>query len=70
MLKVCENMDTEEKENAERLGVGVINYLRNIYTKSDKGVVLDTLLLRLNTRSPIDIAVTLCLSFWMTCLQT
>ncbi|KAB8290814.1 hypothetical protein EYC80_008451 [Monilinia laxa] len=70
MPEVLEDMDAVEKEKIERLRIGVINCLRSIYTKSDKLVVLDTLLLRLNTRSPIDVAVTLCLSFWITCLWT
>ncbi|KAA8564869.1 hypothetical protein MFRU_008g02880 [Monilinia fructicola] len=70
MPEVLEDMDAVEKEKIERLRIGVINCLRSIYTRSDKVVVLDTLLLRLNTRSPIDVAVTLCLSFWMTCLWT
>ncbi|KAI9643856.1 hypothetical protein NHQ30_007207 [Ciborinia camelliae] len=70
MPEVLDDMETAEKENVERLRIGVINCLRNIYIKSDKLVVLDTLLLRLNTRSPIDVAVTLSLSFWMTRLWT
>ncbi|QSZ32962.1 hypothetical protein DSL72_002545 [Monilinia vaccinii-corymbosi] len=70
MPEVLEDMDAAEKDRMEGLRIGVINCLRSIYAKSEKVVVLDTLLLRLKTRSPIDVAVALCLSFWMTRLWT
>lgn len=68
--EVLEDMSTAQKDEIERLRVGVVNSLHAIYTKADKIVVLDTLLLRLSTRSPVDVAVVLCLSFWMTRLWT
>lgn len=70
MLEVLEDMSPAEKEATERLKVGVINCLRSIYTRADKVVVIDTLLLRLSTRSPLDVAVVLCLGCWMTRLWT
>lgn len=70
MPEVLEDMNDAQKEETEILRTGVINSLRSIYTKATKVVVIDTLLLRLNTRSPIDVAATLCLGFWMTRLWT
>lgn len=70
MPEVLEDMNDTQKEMIERLRVGVINCLKSIYTRADKVVVIDTLLLRLSTRSPIDVAAVLCLSFWTTRLWT
>lgn len=70
MPEVLEDMSEAQKEETEILRTGVINSLRSIYTNATKVVVIDTLLLRLSTRSPIDVAATLCMSFWMTRLWT
>lgn len=66
MPEALEDIKPAEKEAAERLRVGVINCLRSIYTRADKVVVIDTLLLRLSTRSPVEVAVVVCLGFWIT----
>lgn len=70
MPEVLENMSDARKTEIEKLRVGVINCLWSIYTKADKIVVIDTLLLRLSTRSPVDVAAVICLSFWITRLWT
>jgi hypothetical protein len=70
VLEVLEDMSPAEKEATEGLRVGVINCLRSIFIRADKVVVIDTLLLRLSTRSPLDVAVVLCLGCWMTQLWT
>ncbi len=44
---------------------GIVNSLRDIYTRADRVVYLDGLLLRLHSRSMIDLAVNLCLSRWI-----
>ena len=68
--EILEDMSDAQKEETEELRVGVVNCLRSIYKKADKVVVIDTLLLRLSTRSPVDVAAILCLSFWITRLWT
>jgi hypothetical protein len=70
MPEVLEDMSPAQKDEIERLRVGIINCLHSIYTRADKIVAIDTSLLRLSTRSPVDVAVVLCLSFWMTRLWT
>jgi hypothetical protein len=70
MPEVLEDMTDSQKEETEILRTGIINSLRSIYINATKVVVIDTLLLRLSTRSPIDFAATLCLSFWITRLWT
>jgi hypothetical protein len=70
MPEVLEDMSDAQKTEIEKLRIGVINSLQLIYTKADKIVVIDTLLLRLRTRSPVDIAAILCLSLWITRLWT
>ncbi|KAF8859918.1 hypothetical protein BDZ45DRAFT_672854 [Acephala macrosclerotiorum] len=70
MPEFLEDMNSVQKEEIEKLRNGVINNLKLIYTKADKIMVIDTLLLRLSTRSPVDVAATLCLSFWITRLWT
>lgn len=70
MPEVLEDMEDAQKEDTEKLRVGVINCLKKIYSNADKVVVIDTLLLRLSTRSPLDVAAILCLSFWVTRLWT
>jgi hypothetical protein len=70
MPEVLEDMTDSQKMEIEKLRIGVINSLRSIYTKADKVVVINTLLLRLSIRSPVDVAAILCLSFWVTRLWT
>lgn len=70
MPEVLEDMDSLAKEETEKLRMGVINSLRNIYGNADKLVVIDTALLRLSSPSLVDAAVCLCLSLWMTRLWT
>jgi hypothetical protein len=68
--EVLEDISSAQKDEIQGLRVGIINCLHSIYTKADKIVAIDTLLLRLSTRSPVDVAVVLCLSLWMTRLWT
>jgi len=70
MPEVLEDMNDAQKTEIEQLRVGVINSLRAIYTKANKVVVLDTVLLQLRSRSPIDVAVILYSSLWITKLWT
>ncbi|CZR58591.1 uncharacterized protein PAC_08483 [Phialocephala subalpina] len=70
MPEVLEDMSDNQKDEIGKLRIGIINNLRLIYMKADKVVVIDTLLLRLGTRSPVDVAAVLCLSFWVTRLWT
>ena len=66
MPEVFEDMTAAEKAKTENLRTGVINSLNNIYTRADKVVCLDSLLLRLHSGGMIDVAVILCLSRWLT----
>lgn len=66
MPEVFDDMTATEKAQTENLRTGVINSLNNIYTRADKVVCLDSLLLRLHSGGMIDVAVILCLSRWIT----
>jgi hypothetical protein len=70
MPEVLEDISIAQKMETEELRIGVINSLHSIFTRADKIVVIDTTLLRLSTRSPVDVAAVLCLSFWVTRLWT
>ncbi|KAJ9144092.1 Monocarboxylate transporter [Pleurostoma richardsiae] len=70
MPEALEDMSPSEKQEAEELRAGVINCLRPIYNRANSVVVLDSLLLRLGTRSPVDVGVALCLGAWMSRLWT
>ena len=65
MPEIFEDMTAVQKSETEELRTGVINSLHNIYTKADKVVCLDGLLLRLHTGSMMDVAVILCLGRWI-----
>jgi hypothetical protein len=64
MPEVLEDMMQEQKDEIEALRVEIINCLHGIYTRADRVIVLDSLLLQLNTRSPVDVAVVLLLGSW------
>ncbi|KAL9134762.1 MAG: hypothetical protein Q9175_004052 [Cornicularia normoerica] len=64
MPEVFDDMTSSQKSDTEELRTGVINSLRNIYTRADKVVILDSLLLRLRSGGMIDAAVILCLGCW------
>lgn len=66
MPEVFDDMTAAEKAQTENLRTGVINCLHSIYTRADKVVCLDGLLLRLHSGGMIDVAVILCLSRWVT----
>ena len=66
MPEVFDDMSAAEKTQTENLRTGVINNLHSIYTRADKVVCLDGLLLRLHSGGMIDVAVILCLSRWIT----
>ena len=66
MPEVFEDMTAAEKAQTENIRTGVINSLNSIYTRADKIVCLDSLLLRLHSGGMIDVAVILCLSRWLT----
>ena len=70
MPEVFDDMTAAEKAQTEELRTGVINSLNNIYTRADKVVCLDSLLLRLHSGGMIDVAVLLCLSRWVARLWT
>lgn len=70
MPEVLEDMTPAQKDEAEVLRLGVINCFRSIVTRADCVVVLDSVLLRLRSCSPVDIAVALCLGEWMARLWT
>jgi len=55
MPAVLEDMSSSEQEEVEKLRVGVINCLYNIYTRADKVVILDSMVLRLQTGSVVDV---------------
>ncbi|KAL8828823.1 MAG: hypothetical protein Q9170_006437 [Blastenia crenularia] len=65
MPETYEDMSLAEKADSEALRTSVINTLRTIYTRADKVVCLDSLLLRLRSGSKVDVAVTLCLGRWI-----
>ena len=65
-----ESINESTKREARELRMQVTNCSRGIYTRADKVVVLDGLLLRLDSASKIDVAVVLCLGWWMTRLWT
>ncbi len=64
MPEVFDDMTSTEKSDTEELRTGVINSLHKIYTRADKVVILDSLLLRLKSGGMIDAAVILCLGLW------
>lgn len=66
MPEIFEDMTAAEKAQTENVRTGVINSLNNIYTRAEKVVCLDSLLLRLHSGGMIDVAVMLCLSRWLT----
>lgn len=65
MPEVFDDMTAAQKTDTEDLRTGVINSLRKIYTRADRVVCLDGLLLRLHTGSMIDVAIVLCLGRWI-----
>ncbi|KAL9013697.1 MAG: hypothetical protein Q9173_001614 [Seirophora scorigena] len=65
MPEVYEEMSTTEKANIETLRIGVINGLHAVYRRADKVVCLDSLLLRLQSGSMVDVAVILSLGRWI-----
>jgi hypothetical protein len=70
MPQVLEDMTPEVLAETEALRVGVINCFRDIVSNADHVVVLDSLLMRLRTRSPVDVAIVLCLSAWLSRMWT
>lgn len=70
MPEVLEDMSSKEQEEVERLRVGVINCLHDIYTRADKVVILDSMALQLQTGSVVDVAVTVACGYWITCMFT
>ena len=64
MPEVFDEMTSKEKLDIEELRTGVINSLHNVYTRADKVIILDSLLLRLKSGGMIDAAVILCLGLW------
>ena len=66
MPEVFEDMDAAQKSQTERLRIDIINNLHTIYTRSDKVMIVDSALMRLNTSSLVDAAVVLSLGYWMT----
>ena len=66
MPEVFDDMTAAEKVQTENVRTGVINSLNNIYTRAEKVVCLDSLLLRLHSGGMIDAVVILCLSRWLT----
>ena len=66
MPQVFEDMDAAQKSQTERLRIDIINNLHTIYTRSDKVMIVDSALMRLNTSSLVDAAVILSLGYWMT----
>ena len=70
MPEVLEDMSADEKQRIQCLRVTIINQLRGLVRSADKVVVLDALLLRLSTASPIDVGICLVLGLWITRLWT
>jgi hypothetical protein len=67
---ILEDMTFEEKKNLETLQVQIINQLKNIYSNADKVVVLETNLLRLQTSSNVDVAISIISGQWIQRLWT
>ena len=65
MPDVYEDISAAEKANTESLRIDIINCLQQKYTRADKVVCLDSLLLRLRSGSMIDVAVALSLGRWI-----
>lgn len=65
MPEIFEDMTVTERVDTEALRTGVINCLHTIYTRADRVVCLDSLLLRLSSGSKVDVAVILSLSRWI-----
>lgn len=65
MPEVYEDVSPTAKANTEALRTGIINCLQTIYTRADRVVCLDSLLLRLQSGSMVDVAVTLSLGRWI-----
>ena len=70
MPEPLEDMSPNEKQHVEELRTAIINQFRNFVDQADKVVVLDTLLLRLETASLIDVGICLVLGLWITRLWT
>lgn len=70
MPEVLKDMPPALQAETEALRVGVINCFGDIVAGADHVVVLDSLLLRLGSRSPVDVAVVLALGNWRACLWT
>ena len=70
MPEVLEDMSSSEQEEVEKLRVGVINRLHDIYTRADKVVILDSMALQLQTGSVVDVAVIIACGYWITCMFT
>ena len=66
MPEVFEDMDAAQKSQTERLRIDIINNLHTIYTRSDKVMIVDSALMRLDTSSLVDAAIVLSLGYWMT----
>ncbi|KAL8917112.1 MAG: hypothetical protein Q9208_008151 [Pyrenodesmia sp. 3 TL-2023] len=65
MPEVYEDMSETEKTDTEALRTAIINCSHTIYTRADKVVCLDSLLLRLQSGSMVDVAVILSLGRWI-----
>ena len=65
MPEVFDDMVVAERAETEGLRTGVINALRTVYMCADKVVCLDGLLLRLHSGGMVDVAVILCLGYWI-----
>lgn len=70
MPEVLEDMSGSEQEVVEKLRVGVINCLHDIYSRADKVVILDSMALQLQTGSVVDVAVTIACGYWITRMFT
>ena len=66
MPEILEDMSEQERRETERLRVGVINSFATICRGADQVVVLDSLVMKLETGSPVDVAIVLCLGGWIT----
>ncbi|MCJ1243058.1 hypothetical protein MMC30_000254 [Trapelia coarctata] len=56
--------------NEELLKIGVINCLASIYRRADAVIVLDAMVMRLQSKDPIDVAVSIVCGKWMTRVWT
>ena len=70
MPEVLEDIDSVEQEEVEKLRIDVINHLQDIYKRADKVVILDGITLQLETRSVVDVAVTMACGDWITRMWT